>query len=310
MILSKPITCVGLGEILWDILPSGPRIGGAPANFTFHAMQAGLEASAVSCVGKDERGDEALQILKDSGVKVSAIRSDKITGYVKASLDERGVPCYDFAKDTAYDHMPMTDEMRAIAHQTKVCCFGTLAQRYKDGQTRKTVAAFLDAMPENSIKVFDINLRQDYYDVDVIKAGLERCNVFKCNDDELPVVCKLLGKDAELSPADFYNTVLKDYGVELFIYTCGEKGSDIFLKDEHSFVPTPKVAVADTVGAGDSFTATFIALLVQGVDFKLAHQCAAQVAAYVCTCNGAMPQLSPELKAKLADLVAHAASSN
>lgn len=309
MILSKPITCVGLGEILWDILPAGPRVGGAPANFTFHAMQAGLEASAVSCVGKDERGDEALKILKDSGVKVVAIRSDKITGYVKASLDERGVPCYDFAQDTAYDHMPMTDEMRSIAAQTKVCCFGTLAQRYKDGLTRKTVAAFLDAMPENSIKVFDINLRQDYYDLDVIKAGLERCNVFKCNDDELPVVCKLLGKAEDMTPAAFYEQVLKGFGIEVFIYTCGEKGSDIFLKGEHSFVPTPKIEVADTVGAGDSFTATFIALMVQGVALKPAHQCAADVAAYVCTCNGAMPQLSSELKDKIASLIASASAS-
>lgn len=306
MVNAKPITCVGLGEILWDILPDGPRVGGAPGNFTFHAMQMGLDASAVSSLGKDERGDEALRILQENGLKVHAYRSDKETGYVKATLDERGVPTYNFALDTAYDNMPFTKEFEDIAKKTQVCCFGTLAQRQENGESRKSILAFLDAMPKDSLKVFDINLRQNFYNAEVIKAGLERCTAFKCNDDELPIVCKLLGIEV-LSPEDFYNQVLKGkFDIDQFIYTCGEHGSDIFYFGQHSYVPTPKVNVVDTVGAGDSFTATFIGLTVQGVDFKVAHQAAADVAAYVCTQSGAMPLLSAELKSRVQDLIAKA----
>lgn len=309
MVNAKPITCVGLGEILWDILPDGPRVGGAPGNFTFHAMQMGLDASAVSSLGKDERGDEALRILQENGLKVHAYRSDKETGYVKATLDERGVPTYNFALDTAYDNMPFTKEFEDIAKETQVCCFGTLAQRQENGASRKSILAFLDAMPKDSLKVFDINLRQNFYNAEVIKAGLERCTAFKCNDDELPIVCKLLGIEV-LSPEDFYNQVLKGkFDIDQFIYTCGEHGSDIFYFGQHSYVPTPKVNVVDTVGAGDSFTATFIGLTVQGVDFKVAHQTAADVAAYVCTQSGAMPLLSAELKARVQDLIAKAQPS-
>lgn len=304
---AKKITCVGLGEILWDILPDGPRVGGAPGNFTFHSMQMGLDACAVTSLGDDERGHEALRILKEYGLKVHVWTSDKETGYVKATLDERGVPAYNFALDTAYDNMPFTPEFESVARNADVCCFGTLAQRQENGLSRKTIRAFLDAMPAGSIKVFDINLRQNFFDLEVIKAGLERCTAFKCNDDELPVVCSLFGIEPVQTPEDFYNSFLREkFDIDTFIYTCGEKGSDIFYKGEHSFVPTPKVNVVDTVGAGDSFTATFIALTVQGVDFRIAHQTAAEVAGYVCTQHGAMPVLSPELKKKVEDLVASA----
>lgn len=296
---NRKLTCVGLGEILWDILPAGPRLGGAPANFAFHAMQQGCDSLAVSCVGKDERGDEALKILAEHGVKVLAPRSDKITGYVKATLDDHGVPAYDFALDTAYDHIPQTEEFLECARHTDICCFGTLAQRQADGESIKSIAAFLDAMPADSIRVFDINLRQHFFNKEVIVAGMKRCNAFKCNDEELPVICELLGKPS-MNAADFYHQVLKgEYGINIFVYTCGEKGSDVFVKDQHSYEPTPKVKVVDTVGAGDSFTATFIVATARGVDIKTAHKNAVDVAAYVCGQNGAMPVLTPELKARL-----------
>lgn len=300
-----PITCAGLGEILWDILPSGPRLGGAPANFTFHAKQMGLDSIAVSCVGNDDFGRKAREILKEADVKSLIFESDKETGYVKATLDERGVPTYDFARDTAYDHIPLNDELLAVAKKTQVCCFGTLAQRQADGSSRKAIKAFLDAMPEGAVRVFDINLRENFFNAEVILKGLERCEVFKCNDDELPVVCKLLNLGS-LDQAGFAEYLAKQHGIHQFIYTCGEHGSDIFYKGEHSHVPTPKVQVVDTVGAGDSFTATFVALTVQGVNFKAAHQFAVKVAAYVCTQNGAMPILSPELKQEAQALVANA----
>ena len=307
MVNRKPITCVGLGEILWDILPAGPRLGGAPANFTFHAMQMGLDSMAVSCVGKDERGEEALAILKEHGLKVLVQRSDKETGYVKATLDDRGVPTYNFALDTAYDHMTTTPEFLECAKNTQVCCFGTLAQRQADGASRQSIMAFLDHMPEGSLKIFDINLRQSFFNKEVILAGVKRCSVFKCNDEELPVVAKLLDADEKITPEQFYHEILKGrFNIEQFVYTCGEHGSDIFYFGEHSHVPTPKVDVKDTVGAGDSFTATFIGLTVQGVNFKVAHQTAADVAAYVCTQNGAMPTLSPELKERISALIAAA----
>lgn len=301
--MSKTITCVGLGEILWDILPSGTRIGGAPANFAYHAQQAGLDSLVVSSVGSDESGDKALKVLADAGLKVNAHRSHKVTGYVKASLDDKGVAIYDFAEDTAYDNIPMSAELKEIASKTDICCFGSLAQRYKDRPTRKSVGEFLDAMPQGSMKIFDINLRQSFYDLEVVVAGLKRCTIFKCNEDEMPVVCELLGLDKNMSSQDFYHAIAKDYGLNGFIYTCGENGSEIFIKDTYTHVPTPKVQVADTVGAGDSFSATFIALYMQGVAQQQAHEAAAEVAAYVCTCSGAMPKLSDDLKAKLSALI-------
>lgn len=294
------LTCVGLGEILWDVLPAGPRLGGAPANFAFHAMQLGCDSLVVSSVGKDERGDEALKILAENGVKVLAPRSDKITGYVKATLNERGVPSYEFALDTAYDHIPLTDEILAAARRTDICCFGSLAQRQADGSSRKTIAAFLDAMPQGSIKVFDINLRRDYFNREVLEAGMKRCTAFKCNDEELPVVLGIFGKDQSLNAQQFYDQVLRaEFGIDTFVYTCGEHGSDVFVKGEHNHEATPKVEVVDTVGAGDSFTATFIVGLAQGCDIKRAHETAVAVAAYVCGQNGAMPKLPDEHKARL-----------
>lgn len=305
MVHQNPITCAGLGEILWDILPSGPRLGGAPANFTFHAKQMGLDSIAVSCVGNDDFGHKARELLKQADVKALIFESEKGTGYVKASLNERGVPTYDFARDTAYDHIPLNDELLEVARKTQVCCFGTLAQRQADGSSRKAILAFLDAMPKNSVRVFDINLRENFFSQEVILNGLKRCEVFKCNDDELPVLCKLL-ELGDLEPAAFADYLDKQHGIHQFIYTCGEHGSDIFYNGEHSHVPTPKIQVVDTVGAGDSFTATFVALTVQGVNFKAAHQFAVKVAAFVCTQNGAMPVLSSELKQEALDLVAQA----
>ena len=295
------LSCVGLGEILWDILPAGPRLGGAPANFAFHAMQLGCDALVVSSVGADERGDEALKILADNGVKVLAPRSDKITGYVKATLNERGVPTYDFALDTAYDNIPLTAEVLDAARHTDICCFGSLAQRQENGTSRTTIPAFLDAMPQGSIRVFDINLRSNFFSRATLEAGMQRCTAFKCNDEELPVVLGLFGYDQSLNAQQFYDQVLRDkFGIETFVYTCGEHGSDVFVKGEHNHEPTPKVQVVDTVGAGDSFTATFIVGLAQGCDLKRAHETAVAVAAYVCGQNGAMPKLPEELKARLA----------
>lgn len=298
---SAKLTCVGLGEILWDVLPAGPRLGGAPANFAFHAMQLGCDSLVVSSVGNDERGDEALRILAENGVTVLAPRSDKQTGYVVATLNERGVPTYNFADDTAYDNIPLTEEILAAARKTNICCFGSLAQRLENGSSRRTIAAFLDAMPEDSIKVFDINLRSNFFNREVLEAGMKRCTAFKCNDEELPVVLGLFGKDTTLSAAEFYEQVLRaEFGIDTFVYTCGEHGSDVFVKGEHNHEPTPKVEVVDTVGAGDSFTATFIVGLAHGCDIKRAHETAVAVAAYVCGQNGAMPKLPEELKAKVA----------
>lgn len=285
----KPIV-VGMGEALWDVLPDGKKIGGAPANFAFHAGQAGMDARVVSAVGTDALGDETLQALRDKKLNVEAVaRVDFPTGVVNVTLGEQGIPQYDILEDVAWDNMPFTPEIEALTHSAQAVCWGTLAQR--SATSAKTILRFLDAMPEGGgrLKVFDINLRQQYYTVEVIEASCRRANVLKINDEELVVLSRLLRLGATDVEAQC-RSLMARYGLEMVVLTCGANGSYIFTAQGVSFQPTPQVEVADTVGAGDSFTATLVCDLLQGKPVAEAHAHAVKVAAFVCTQQGAMAE--------------------
>lgn len=284
---------IGLGEVLWDCLPQGRKLGGAPANFAYHVSQFGLPAFAVSAIGDDELGREIIDIFKSRKLNYEIPVVNYPTGTVQVLLDGNGVPKYDILDNVAWDNIPFTDELKLFAAQTKAVCFGSLAQRHEC--SRNTIYSFLDNMPANSLKVFDINLRQNFYTEEVIRESLERCNILKINDEELVVIRNMFGYN--LDTDNLCLALLKDFNLNILILTCGTNGSYVFDRNNRgwSFLPTPKVIVADTVGAGDSFTAAFVASILKGKNIYDAHTAAVNVSAYVCTQNGAMPVLPPSL---------------
>ena len=284
---------VGLGEALWDCLPEGRKIGVAPANFAYHASQFGYEAHAVSAVGNDALGDETIEALKANGLKLCMPRVDFPTGQVLVSLDEDGVASYDIKEGSAWDNIPFTDDLKEIAQHTSAVCWGSLAQR--SDVSRNTIYQFLDHTPADCLKVFDINLRQNFYNKEIISESLHRCNVLKVNDEELVVLGRLFGYPG-LDMENKCWLILGKYNLDMLVLTCGVNGSYVFAPDFKSFQDTPQVKVADTVGAGDSFTGTFCAGILKGKSITEAHRRAVQVSAYVCTQSGAMPELPEELK--------------
>lgn len=283
---------IGLGEALWDCLPEGRKIGGAPANFAYHVSQFGLPGVAVSAVGDDALGKELLQNFNNNGLNVIMPVVDFETGTVQVELDEKGVPSYDIKQGVAWDNIPASNELIEIARNAKAICFGSLAQRSE--VSRSTIRKVVAAMPTNSLKVFDINLRQNFYNKNILQSSFESCNILKINDEELEIVTDLFELKGDTQEAKCKELVEK-YGLDILILTCGVDGSYVFTKSDSYFQGTPKVSVADTVGAGDSFTGSFIAALLKGKSVEDAHKLAVDVSAYVCTQRGAMPKLTDEL---------------
>ncbi len=286
---------VGLGELLWDILPDGKKIGGAPGNFAYHASQFGYNGAVVSAVGSDKLGDEILDNIAQKGLSGSIERVAYPTGSVQVTLDANGVPIYDIKENVAWDNIPYTEKLEMIAKDTYAVSFGSLAQR--NVVTRETINKFIDAMPDEKgrYKIFDINLRQGFYTKETVCNSMEKCNILKINDEELVAISRMFGYPG-IDLQDKCWILLAKYKLELLILTCGVNGSYVFTPGNVSFVATPKVEVADTVGAGDSFTATFISSLLSGENVKDAHMKAVRVSAYVCTQHGAMPIIPENLK--------------
>lgn len=285
---------VGMGEALWDMLPEGKKIGGAPANFAYHVSQFGLDSRVVSAVGEDELGVEILKNFHEKKLNCMIETVPYPTGTVQVELDRNGVPCYDIREGVAWDNIPFTPALEGLARQTRAVCFGSLAQR--SVVSRETINRFLDVMPdgEGQYKIFDINLRQGFYTKEVICGSMRKCNILKINDEELVTISRMFGYPG-IDLQDKCWILLAKYNLRMLILTCGVNGSYVFTPGEVSFVETPKVEVADTVGAGDSFTAAFVASILRGLPVNEAHRLAVATSAFVCTQNGAMPVLPPRL---------------
>ena len=286
---------VGLGEALWDVLPEGKKLGGAPANFAYHAGQfLGSENTvAVSALGEDRLAEETIDSLREHGLNYLMPRVPYPTGTVQVTLDEQGIPTYDIKENVAWDNIPFSDEIQRVAANCRAVCFGSLAQR--NVVSRETIQKFLDATPADCMKIFDINLRQNFYTPEVIQESMRRCNVLKINDEELVLIGRMFGYPG----LDMQNKcwlILGKYNLDMLVLTCGTNGSYVFTPGQMSFQETPKVEVADTVGAGDSFTGSFCAAILSGKPVAEAHRLAVQVSAFVCTQNGAMPTVPAELK--------------
>ncbi len=286
---------VGMGEALWDVLPEGKKIGGAPANFAYHVSQFGLPSRVVSAVGSDPLGREIVENFTSKGLNHLIEEVPYPTGTVQIEIDPAGVPQYDIKENVAWDNIPYTARLEALAGQTRAVCFGSLAQR--NVVSRDTINRFLDAMPQtaDSLVVFDVNLRQGFYTKEILCNSMKRCNILKINDEELVTVSRMFGYPG-IDLQDKCWILLGKYNLRMLILNCGINGSYVFTPGNVSFQPTPKVEVADTVGAGDSFTAAFIASLLKGKSVTEAHALAVRTSAFVCTRKGAMPELPPDLR--------------
>ncbi len=277
---------VGIGEALWDMLPAGRQLGGAPANFAYHAMRQGVMGLAVSVVGNDLLGNDIVAAFDEKGLRYQLERVPFTTGTVAVEVDSVGAPSYDIRENVAWDNIPWNEHLQYLAGITQAVCFGSLAQRSE--VSRATINRFIDETPADSLRVFDVNLRQNFYSKEILHESMEMCNILKINDEELKEVYRVF----DLTSCDFKNicrSLIKWYNLKMLILTCGAEGSYIFAPGAESFLATPRVDVVDTVGAGDSFTAAFIASLLKGGSIEESHRAAVDVAALVCASPGAMP---------------------
>lgn len=286
---------VGLGEALWDVLPDGDHFGGAPANVALHAAALGADAWLISAVGRDARGAAALARLDAAGVQRSAVAElgDHPTGVVRVTLNGSGHPIYDIAAESAWDYMPWSATVQEVAGKADAIAFGSLAQRAP--VSRVTIRHAVQATRVNSWRLFDVNLRQSYYDAAVLRASLELANAVKLNDEELPIVMRLCGL-AGTTPVDQLRALCARFDLRLAALTRGPCGSVLATPDRVCECPAAPTVVADTVGAGDAFTATLLIGILAGRSLEDVSRRANAVAAYVCSQPGATPPIPEDLR--------------
>lgn len=289
------LVVAGLGEVLWDVYPDAARFGGAPANFACHSAALGAEAWMVSAVGADDLGDRAIDTLARAGVHYGTVARDvdHETGQVRVALDSSGQASYAFASDTAWDNIAWSAELESLASRCDAVCFGTLAQR--SDPSRATIQRFLRATSRNALLMFDVNLRQRFYDRDVIEQSLALASAVKLNEEELPIVGRLLGFEDSALPRMLKELMLR-FDLRLGALTSGAEGAVLMAGAEESTYPAPPTNVVDTVGAGDAFTATLVCDFLKGRKLVEINRHANAVAAYVCSQPGAVMELPADLR--------------
>jgi fructokinase len=285
-------TIVGIGEILWDMFPDGAQFGGAPANFACSVANLGdgqVDSYIVGAVGRDDLGTRALELLRERGVRTDCVAVvDQPTGQVLVHLDSTGQPTYEIATDTAWDNVPWSDELAAIAAKADAVCFGTLGQR--SAVSRGAIERFVSATRPECLRILDVNLRPPFLDEETLRRSLRLSNVLKLNDAELPKIGASVG--ASGSEADVIAALHEDYKLRIVALTRGANGARLSSDDgEVSEVLGEKVTVRNTVGAGDSYTAAMTIGLLRGMQLEAINSWANRVAAYVCTQSGAAPRL-------------------
>lgn len=283
---SKPMV-LSIGEILWDVLPTGKRAGGAPVNFSYHAAKNGAEGYAISAVGRDDLGRELEEAVHQAGVDAVLQHNDHPTSTVEVQLTE-GIPQYVFKPDVAWDHLEYTDNLAGLASKADAVCYGTLSMR--NSQSRETCLQVLRHTKSHAMRFFDINLRGTFYSKDLIQELLDMATVFKLNDEELVTLRDMFhvpgATDDEL--CDWF---MDQWHLDTIVLTAGSDYSTIYLADgQSSHLPTPEITVADTVGAGDAFSGTFAINRLLGASLTQAHRAAVNTAAFVCTQQGAWPE--------------------
>jgi fructokinase len=287
-------TVIGIGELLWDVFPEGKHVGGAPINFACHCAQLGAKAYPVSCIGADALGLEIREAVEALLVDPSYVfqAGQHPTGTVQVTLDAAAKPSYEICEDVAWDWIPMSPGLTALAQKADAVCFGSLAQR--NTMTRETIYDFLAAMPQEAVKIFDVNLRQAFYSKELIIISLAHANVLKLSDEELPILADMLGLHGSVT--EQIQALVDKYQLQLAAHTRGAEGSLLVgpeSSDDHAGYPTKLI---DSVGAGDSFTATLCMGLLEGKALSVINDHANRVAAFVCSQSGAVPDFPEALK--------------
>lgn len=293
----KQAAVIGLGEVLWDVFPIGARFGGAPANFACHIAALGGQSVMVSAVGRDELGRQALAEFAQHGVDAQHVATnDHPTAQVLVQLDSEGHASYQFPEDTAWDHLAWTESLERLAANASAVCFGTLAQRGPTSQA--TMRKFLSSTPDDCLRILDVNLRTPYWNETLILESIALAKALKLNDDELAILSDMLTISG--TERQRLQQLLNRFSLELVALTRGAKGAALLHKSgEYSDLPGVATTVRDTVGAGDSFTATLVMGLRKGLPLDVINAWASRVAAYVCSQSGATPPLPDALRRPL-----------
>ena len=293
----RPIV-VGLGELLWDLFPKGKQLGGAPANFAYITALLGDSGIVASRVGDDRLGQEALWHLKSSGLDVSRVQRDPThpTGTVKVEVDLRGQPEYHISENAAWDFLEFSEDWISLARATHAVCFGSLAQR--NSVSRAAIRAFLSALPSFAIGIFDVNLRQSYFSGDLLRDSARHATILKLNHEEFPRLLDLLRcplKGSERSDIFAARWLCRELGIRLVCITRGPAGSALVSAESHHEHPGFSVKIADTVGAGDAFTAALVHHALRGSSLAAMNAAANRMGAWVASQEGAMPAADPEI---------------
>ena len=284
---------VGIGELLWDLLPDGDQLGGAPANFAYHAAQLGNDSLILSRIGSDKRGDMSLTRLRQSNLSTDYIQIDEQhpTGTVNVKIDAQGQPAFT-VNEGAWDWLEFTPGWQELVAKVDAVCFGSLAQRSE--QSCNTIHRFLKATPDRALKIFDANLRQSYFSRDILEASLLFAHIVKINDEELPRISELLGLGHREERGNA-RRLLEAFNLELVCVTRGARGSLLIEREEEFDHPGFPVMVRDAVGAGDSFTAALVHHYLRGASLARISEAANRLGSWVATQAGAMPTLDKDL---------------
>jgi fructokinase len=287
---------LGIGEALWDLLPSGPQLGGAPANFACHARALGAEAYIVTRVGADDYGRAIAESFRKMQIAGGLLQVDEIaaTGTVAVTLSADGIPHFVIQENVAWDKLTATREALNAVREADAICFGSLAQRteFARGSIQRLVAA----ASAHSLRVFDVNLRQDFFSKGVIERSLQLANVLKLNDGELKVLAQMFGLGGSVHQQ--IESLAKHFGIGVVALTRSPLGSLLFRGGQWSDCVSAPVEVIDTIGAGDAFTAALVMGLLRKMELGQINALADEVARYVCSCAGATPPLLKQLSEK------------
>jgi fructokinase len=295
-------TIVGLGELLWDLFPRGKQLGGAPANFAYISSLLGDHGIVASRIGTDPLSEEAKQRFQQLRLPTDFLQSDSLhpTGTVRVLLDSVGQPHYQISEDVAWDFLEMTSQWRTLATQATAICFGSLAQRSVTAQ--RTIQEFLGAARPGSTRIFDVNLRQPFYSKEILSDSIKRASIIKLNQQELPVVLQLLDFPTSLTLGKeklAAEWLLHLSGAKLICITRGPDGSLLVSQEGSHEHPGFSVQTADTVGAGDAFTAGLVHHFLRGAPLSAMNEAANRMGAWVASRPGATPEADPAVLEKV-----------